>query len=280
MQLARVRFGGAVYLAKAEADDTVELLIREGPDPFADVLRDTLAKGLDLERAGSRTISLNDCKVLAPVRFPSKFLAVGLNYLDHAAESEMETPKVPLVFSKASSSICGPDDPVSFPTTDVEEVDYEAELAFVVGRRCKGLTEREAEDAIFGYTACNDISSRRAQFSDGQWFRGKSFDSFAPLGPWVVTDLGGAPDLGIRCLVNGEVMQDDRTSNMIFSPATILAYLSQFMTLWPGDIIATGTPPGVGFARVPPVFLRPGDNVAVEIEDIGRLRSSIDGGNS
>lgn len=275
MRVGRVRVDGAVHLGRVDADGQVCLLRPEGTEPFADVLREVLASGTELDQLSGPRVRRPECEFLSPVRFPSAFLGVGLNYREHAAESRMESPKAPLIFSKSASCITDPEADIVLPATGLREVDYEAELALVMGRRCRDVDEQEAERAIFGYTLCNDVSARDAQFSDGQWFRGKSCDTFGPLGPWVVTGLGASPDLAIRCLLNQHVMQDDRTSRMIYTPAQIVSYVSRFMTLQPGDVIATGTPEGVGFARQPPVYLRHGDEVVVEVEGVGRLRNRV-----
>lgn len=204
---------------------------------------------------------------------PSKVLAIGLNYADHAGEQSVEPPKSPLIFVKTNNSICGDGDPITWAGADSSQVDYEAELAVVIGRRARRVTEADALNYVFGYTCCNDVSARDAQFGDKQWVRGKSFDTFCPLGPYIVTadEIPDPQTLAIRCRVNGETLQDANTSQMIFGVAELIAYCSRFMTLEVGDIIATGTPSGVGFARNPPIFLQHGDVCEIEIERIGVL---------
>ncbi|MEY2470602.1 MAG: hypothetical protein QOF21_3300 [Actinomycetota bacterium] len=204
---------------------------------------------------------------------PSKVLAIGLNYADHARESGMTPPANPLIFVKTNNSICRDGDPIVWAGADSSQVDYEAELAVVIGRRARRVSEADALSYVFGYTCCNDVSARDAQFGDQQWVRGKSFDTFCPLGPDIVTadEIPDPQNLRIACRVNGETLQDSNTSEMIFGVAELISYCSRFMTLEPGDIIATGTPFGVGFSRNPPIFLGDGDVCEIEIEKIGVL---------
>ena len=214
---------------------------------------------------------------LTEIAPPSKVLAIGLNYADHAAESGIVPPANPLIFVKTNNSICGDGDVIRWAGADSSQVDYEAELAVVIGRRARRVTEADALDYVFGYTCCNDVSARDAQFGDQQWVRGKSFDTFCPLGPWIVTadEIPDPQTLAISCRVNGETLQDSSTAFMIFGVAQLVAYCSRFMTLEVGDIIATGTPPGVGFSRKPPIYLGDGDVCEVEIERIGVLTNSV-----
>lgn len=275
MIVTRVRHEGHIFLARIE-DDMVVLLAKEDPHGAADIFRDALASGADLTGTG-RSLPLEDVRLLAPTRRPGKLLAVGNNYLTHARESGHEAPPAPIVFAKATTSIIGPNDHITFSEDQSTEVDYEGELAVVIGRRTSRVSAEEASASIFGYTVCNDVSARDAQFSDGQWVRGKSFDSFAPIGPWVVTAdaCPGVHDAAIRTMLNETLVQDGRTSQMIFSATALIAYISRFITLEPADVIATGTPEGVGFARVPQIFLRDGDVVQIEVEGIGSLRNPV-----
>ena len=208
---------------------------------------------------------------------PSKVLAIGLNYADHARESGMEPPKNPLIFVKTNNSICYDGDPIRWAAADSDQVDYEAELAVVIGTRARRVSEADALDYVFGYTCCNDVSARDAQFGDQQWVRGKSFDTFCPLGPAIVTadEIPDSQNLAIKCRVNGETLQDSNTSEMIFGVAHLIAYCSRFMTLEVGDIIATGTPFGVGFSRTPPIYLKDGDVCEIDIEKIGVLTNPV-----
>src|SRR5690242_18071542 len=221
-------------------------------------------------------IPSKDAYWFAPVPRPGKLICIGLNYRDHAAESNMPIPKQPVVFSKFSTAVIAPGEPVVLPDTSTQ-IDYEAELAVVIGRRAKKVNAACALDYVLGYTCFNDVSARDFQFADGQWQRGKSCDSFAPMGPTIVTaDVIPNPHkLPIKLVLNGKTMQDSNTSQFIFGVPELIEFLSQTITLEPGDVIATGTPPGVGFARKPPVFLKPGDNMEVVIESVGTLNSPV-----
>jgi 2-keto-4-pentenoate hydratase/2-oxohepta-3-ene-1,7-dioic acid hydratase in catechol pathway len=213
---------------------------------------------------------------LAPVPRPGKLICIGLNYRDHAAESNMAIPERPVVFSKFSTAVIAPGEAVIVPATSTQ-VDYEAELAVVIGRRAKNISVSRAFDYVLGYTVFNDVSARDFQFADGQWQRGKSCDTFAPMGPTIVTaDAVTDPHkLSIKLRLNGQTMQDSNTDQLIFGVPELVAFLSETITLEPGDVIATGTPPGVGFARKPPVFLKAGDVMEVEIEGLGTLNNPV-----
>lgn len=218
-------------------------------------------------------------RILPPVT-PSNILALGLNYRRHAEETGLVLPKYPILFMKATSSIIGHREPILLPAAAPEKVDYEAELAVVIGRRAKNLQPTESLDCILGYTCANDVSARDWQLhrQGGQWVRAKSFDTFCPLGPWLVTrdEIPDPNRLRIRALMNEKtVLQDAATSEMIFDVAAVVSFLSQSMTLLPGTVILTGTPEGVGFTREPPLFLREGDRISVEIEGIGRLTNPV-----
>lgn len=214
---------------------------------------------------------------LGPPLVPGKVVAIGLNYRDHADESGAAPPERPLVFAKFPSSVIGPADPIVIDPELTERVDWEVELAVVIGRRMRGVSADEALDYVFGYTVANDVSARDVQFGDGQWTRGKSFDSFCPLGPVVVTadELGSVDDLRLTTRVNGELMQDDSTSNMIFNVSELLAFCSRSFTLEPGDVLLSGTPPGCGEFMDPPRSLVPGDLVEVGIEGIGTMTNPV-----
>ena len=217
-----------------------------------------------------------DAYWFAPVPRPGKVICIGLNYRDHAAESKMPIPEKPVVFSKFSTAVIAPGEPVVLPSTS-RQVDYEAELAVVLGRHAKHVSADRAYDYVLGYTAFNDVSARDFQFSDGQWQRGKSCDTFAPMGQTIVTTdtITDPHKLSIKLVLNGETMQDSNTDQLIFGVPALIEFLSQSMTLEPGDVIATGTPPGVGFARNPPVFLKPGDRMEVLIEGMGGLGNPV-----
>jgi len=220
---------------------------------------------------------LSQVGLRAPVPHPGKIIAVGLNYRDHFIESgAKEPPKSPILFAKFTTSISGPGDAIVIPEGD-HQVDYEAELAVVIGRRGKAIPEANALEYVAGYMPLNDVSARTWQFADKQWVRGKSCDTFCPTGPCLTTrdEIPDAHALSICARVNGATLQDSNTSKMIFRVPYLIAFISQSITLEPGDIIATGTPEGVGVFRTPPIFLRPGDIVEVEIEKLGVLRNPV-----
>ena len=257
----------AADLAPGGPRTIVELLA--GGQRALDALRERATE--DRFRRDGRP--LEELQLLAPVPRPRKVVAIGRNYREHAAEEGAEPPTAPLIFAKFPTSVIGPGDSICWDPALTTQVDYEAELGVVIGRRARRLTREQALDAVLGYTCLNDVSARDLQFGDGQWTRGKSLDSFCPMGPVLVTtdELGDAGDLAIGCTVNGEVRQAARTSDLYFGVAEIVSHCSQAFTLEPGDVIATGTPAGVGAFRKPPVWLAPGDEVVVEIERIGRL---------
>ncbi|MCM8761804.1 MAG: fumarylacetoacetate hydrolase family protein [Candidatus Omnitrophica bacterium] len=213
-------------------------------------------------------------KFLPPVE-PPNIIALGLNYREHARESDMKLPSAPVIFLKATTAITGHLSPIVLPNEAPDFVDYEAELVIVIKKKAKDITPEDASDYILGYTCGNDISARDCQLKlDRQWARAKSFDTFAPVGPWIETDIN--PDsLEIQSRVNGVIMQKSNTVDMIFSVSEIVSYLSRQMTLLPGTLIMTGTPSGVGFAKNPPIFLREGDTVEIEIEGIGILKNPV-----
>lgn len=214
--------------------------------------------------------------LLHPILAPSKIIAIGLNYRDHCEEQNVQPPERPTVFAKFPSALLRPGGVIQWSRQLTQQVDYEAELAVIIGRVAKNVKASEAYYYVFGYTAANDVSARDLQRADKQWVRGKSLDTFCPLGPWVVTqdEIGDPMNLAVRCLVNGEVRQDGTTANMIFDVPYLIEFLSQAFTLLPGDIILTGTPAGVGIFRDPPRLLQDGDSVTVEIEHIGRLTNT------
>jgi len=223
------------------------------------------------------TIDVDDVTLLAPVNSPPKIVCLGLNYRDHAEEQGKEIPDEPILFMKPRTAIIGPDQPIIRPRF-VRQLDYEAELAIVIGEKGKNILMSDARKHIFGYTAFNDVSARDIQFKDKQWTRGKSFDTFAPMGPCVTTadQIEDPSNLGVRTRVNGEIRQNSSTKNMVFSVYEIVHHVSLVMTLEPGDIIATGTPAGVGvFMKPNPKFLSLGDLVEVKIEKIGTLRNVV-----
>ena len=249
MRIARVSHDGAIYFAAIEGTDVAQL---DGP-PIG-----------ELRFTGLR-VKLDAVRLLAPT-LPSKVVAIGVNYRDHAEEMGHSLPEEPLMFLKPSTAVVGPADPVKKPPVSVR-MDFEGELAVVVRGLVRGADLQTAREAILGYTIANDVTARDLQVKDGQWTRAKGFDGFCPLGPWIDTDVDPGA-LNITTRLNGEVKQSSNTKNLIFDPAQLVSYVSNVMTLLPGDVILTGTPSGVG-------PMEPGDDVEVEIDGIGTLRNSI-----
>jgi 2-keto-4-pentenoate hydratase/2-oxohepta-3-ene-1,7-dioic acid hydratase in catechol pathway len=207
-----------------------------------------------------------------PVDNPEKIICIGQNYIDHCREQNVEPPTRPIIFTKFNTALNGPYDPVKIPTVS-DKIDYEAELAFVIGKQGKHISKEKAMDYVAGYMVLNDITARDIQKSEGQWIRGKTSDTFAPCGPALVTkdEIKNPHDLKISLKLNGTIMQDSNTCNLIFNISYLIWFISQNITLKPGDIVSTGTPPGVGFARKPPVFLKAGDVIETTVESIGTL---------
>jgi 2-keto-4-pentenoate hydratase/2-oxohepta-3-ene-1,7-dioic acid hydratase in catechol pathway len=239
------------------------------------------ASALDDAREKGWLVPSSDAYWFAPVPRPGKIVCVGLNYRDHAEETKLAVPKTPVIFSKFSTCVIAPGEAVVIPLSS-EKVDYEAELAVVIGRRASHVTAERAYHHVLGYTAFNDVTARDFQSGDGQWQRGKSCDTFAPMGQTIVTtdEIPDPHALRITLTLNGVVMQDSNTSQMIFRVPEIIEFITNSITLEPGDVIATGTPAGVGVARKPPVFLKPGDRMAVDIEHIGELGNPIEAGDT
>jgi 2-keto-4-pentenoate hydratase/2-oxohepta-3-ene-1,7-dioic acid hydratase in catechol pathway len=255
------------------------------PEPFAGMLpflwggepSVEQARKLEAGRPGGSVITLSQVKLLPPVPRPGKIVAVGLNYRDHAMESgATQPPKYPILFAKFPNSITGPEDPIVMPVGD-SQIDYEAELAVVIGKKGRTIPAAKALEYVAGYMPLNDVSARTWQFGDKQWVRGKSSDTFCPIGPYLTTrdDVPDPQSLAIHARVNGTVLQDSNTSKMIFGVRELVEFISASITLEPGDIIATGTPDGVGVFRKPQIFLKPGDTVEIEIEKLGTLRNPV-----
>ncbi len=221
-------------------------------------------------------IDLGSVTLLAPVPRPPKLICVGLNYRDHAAEARMEIPKVPTIFSKFSNVVVGPGEPVILPKVSAKP-DYEAELAFVIGRGGRHIPAAEGYDHVLGYTIVNDISARDFQNFTSQWLIGKTLDTFAPMGPWIVTkdQIPDPHTLDISLEIGGETLQHSNTREMVFQIPELIEFISKVVTLEPGDVVATGTPAGVGFGRRPPRWLMPGEEAIVRIEGIGELRNPM-----
>lgn len=250
-------------------------VIQRGPAGVTDI--SSLLEGAPSGSTRGQTVgySLDSIEFLPAVN-PGKILAIGRNYADHAAEGGADLPKAPLLFNKLPNTLNAHNAPIVLPSIS-EQVDYEAELAVVIGQTAKRVSEAAAPDHIFGYSLIDDVSARDLQFGDGQWTRGKSLDTFAPLGPFITTrdEIEDVQALKIEGVLNGQVMQSSNTSKMIFKVAYLVSYLSQGITLEPGDVIATGTPDGVGIFRKPPVLLKDGDVFEVKIEKLGTLRNPV-----
>lgn len=215
-------------------------------------------------------------RIASPIHRPSKIICLGKNYAEHAKEGGFENPEKPLIFCKTPNALSGPYDPIIFPRSS-GRVDWEVELAVIIGKQGKRIKKTDAFEYIAGFTVMNDVSGREAQFSDSQWFRGKSFDSFAPAGPFIVTldEIDDVNNLRLTAVVDGEIMQDGNTRDMIFNIPAIIENISEDITLIPGDIISTGTPSGVGIFRDPPVVLKPGNVVECRIEKIGAIINKV-----
>jgi 2-keto-4-pentenoate hydratase/2-oxohepta-3-ene-1,7-dioic acid hydratase in catechol pathway len=261
-----------------------EKIFNLAPAGFGDVL-DVIRGGSTALRAvaaylgaapGSVGCAANAVTLLAPIPRPPKVICVGLNYRDHAEESKMEIPKVPTIFSKFSSSIIGPGAPIVLPKNS-EKPDYEAEFAVVIGEGGRHIRAADWRLHVFGYMCLNDVSARDFQLATTQWLMGKTFDSFAPTGPALVTadEIADPHNLDISLTISGEVLQDSNTKHLIFDIPALIEFLSSAFTLEPGDIISTGTPAGVGFARKPPRYLKAGDDVVVRIAGVGELRNPV-----
>ena len=291
MKIARYRYGseesygiidGKTILSlpllsrrlKKQLPHNLEEFIAQGERATATVAELlTKTKDVDIEKVST---PLNAVSFLAPIAFPPKIICLGLNYLDHAAETNSRVPDEPIIFMKPHTAIIGSNQKILKPKF-VKELDYEGELGVVIGKKIKNISVKEAKESIFGYTIFNDVSARDFQFKDGQWTRGKSFDTFAPTGPCIATESQlCTDDLSIRTWVNGEQRQNGTTRNMVFNVSQIVHQLSRVMTLEPCDIIATGTPAGVGHAMKPRRYLQHGDIVRIEIEGIGVLENTVE----
>ena len=247
-------------------DNYISILMDDNNIPILNSLLD------DLEASKTDIYPLVKVILLSPIISPSKIVCLGLNYRDHAEETGMKLPKTPMLFSKASTSIIGPNDSIIIPPKSTT-VDYEVELAVVMGKKCRSIEASEALDQVFGYTILHDVSERLIQGKDKQFFRSKSFDTFAPIGPWIETNIENPNDLKIQLSLNGELKQDSNTSQMVFDVPNIISFISSAMTLLPGDVIGTGTPAGVGV--VTRTFLKSGDHLELTIENIGTLKNSV-----
>ena len=262
--------GGRVVGLRGAGFADLQSVIAGGDDALDRVRRQVRAPQL------GAALGLDNVKLRAPLPRPPKIICIGLNYRDHAAEAKMPIPEVPTVFSKYATSVTGHGCPIVLPKNSVKP-DYEAEFAVVIGKGGRHIPEDRWREHVFGYTIVNDVSARDFQMATSQWMMGKTFDTFAPMGPVIVTadEIADPHSLRITLRLNGEVLQDSNTSNLIFGVDKLVAFLSSVFTLEPGDVISTGTPAGVGFARKPPVWLKAGDEVAVEVEGIGKLVNPV-----
>ncbi|MGH9328640.1 MAG: fumarylacetoacetate hydrolase family protein [Terriglobia bacterium] len=296
IELAAKRKGPRVLLSDSKFKAASETLREAGVAPrgmkMALALGDgwlkalgVVTKALAKEASGKKPIAakglfvpLESTRLLPPVLHPGKITCVGLNYADHAHEQGIEPPAAPIFFLKSLNTIIGAGDPILLPPNSLK-VDYEAELAVVIGKGGSRIPEEKAYEHVAGYMILHDVSARDMQFSDQQWYRGKSCDTFAPTGPWIVTknEVPDPHNLRISLTLNGETMQDSNTSNLIFKIPFLISYLSQSITWEPGDLISTGTPPGVGVFRKPPVFLRDGDSASITVEKVGTLTNPVRG---
>ncbi len=258
--------------ALGQGDFSMRRVLAQG-QPY---LEQIFAWGKSQFETKSHLFPLDTLELGPPVPDPDKIICLGVNYRDHATEAQQELPVVPMFFAKFRNSLIGPTSPILLPHVS-SQIDYEGELAVIIGTRCKEVSEQEALHYVAGYTIMNDVSARDVQMQTSQWTAGKALDTFAPMGPGIVlaSAIPNPQTLVLTTKVNGQVVQHDNTANMIFSVATAIAFLSSLMTLEPGDIIATGTPSGVGFKRTPPLFLQDGDVTEVEIEGIGQLRNPV-----
>ena len=250
-------------------------VIKRGPGAVVEI-EALLSNGDSRSGRGATTAFAPDSIDFLPAVYPSKIIAIGRNYVDHAIEGGAEPPKAPLIFNKLPNSLTAHNAPIVLSKIS-SQVDYEAELAVVIGRKATQVSESQALECVFGYTLINDVSARDLQYGDGQWTRGKGLDTFAPLGPFITTrdEIPDVQALKIEGRLNGEVMQSSNTAKMIFKVAYLISYISQGITLEPGDVIATGTPDGVGVFRKPPVLLKAGDVYEVTVEKLGTLRNPV-----
>lgn len=287
MKLVRFRSGSEEKIGAVVGESVLDLAaVWTGDAPLPSSMRAFLADADAVETArrivaaasptGDACTPLAETALLAPVGDPQKIVCIGQNYRDHCIEQNQPIPERAIIFAKFPSALIGPGAPVTLPKLS-EQVDYEAELAFVIGRRGRNVPEEQAKEYIAGYMCLNDVSARDIQFSDKQWVRGKTFDTFAPTGPMLVTadEIADPHNLDISLTLNGRTMQQSNTRNLIFGVYYLVSYLSQVFTLEPGDIVTTGTPGGVGVFRQPQVFLQPGDTVSVTIAGLGTLTNPV-----
>lgn len=282
MKLVTFTHAGSTRIGVLDDGGVIDLAIATPSLPkemcaFLEAGNDALAAAKKAAASGSPRIALSDVKIEAPILRPPKILAVGLNYKDHIAESGMMTPEVPMIFNKQSTSATGPTDVIHIPRAAPAQIDYECELAVVIGRRCRHVPQNRATEVIAGYTIANDVSVRDWQLRVPTFVMGKSWDTHCPLGPCIVTadEIGDPHGLEIKTFVNGEVRQHSNTRELLFNCFELVEHLTTAFTLEPGDVISTGTPSGVGFAMKPPQFLKPGDTVKIAIDKIGEIENPV-----
>lgn len=272
MKFANVRHQGNSAIIAQQGDEAWRVLA------FAATMHDVITASADhvASAYAQGAPFTGDLDLLAPIPAPGKIIAIGQNYMDHIREQNATPPTKPLIFAKLTNSVIGPNDVIEWDPTVTEFVDWEAELAVVIGKRATRISADNALDYVFGYTVANDVTARDLQKSDGQWSRAKGLDTFCPLGPWIVSkdEIADVQNLAVRCEVNGKVKQNSNTKEMIFNVAAILSYFSHAFTLNPGDVILTGTPDGVGFFRNPVERLTTGDKVTVSVEGIGAVTNT------
>jgi 2-keto-4-pentenoate hydratase/2-oxohepta-3-ene-1,7-dioic acid hydratase in catechol pathway len=280
MKLATFTHEGRTRIGAVDGEDIVDLTVAapDLPHEMVAFLRagPTALSAAHAAIGSGERLPLADIRLEAPIARPPKFLAVGLNYADHVSEAKMETPQHPMIFNKQSTCVTGPTDPVHVPRVS-HVVDYEGELGFVIGRRCRHVSREDAPDVIAGYLVVNDVTVRDWQFRVPTWTMGKSFDTHGPIGPWIVTpdELPDPHRLDIRTWVNGELRQESNTKELIFDCFDLVEHLSTAFTLEPGDIVATGTPSGIGIVMKPPQLLEAGDVVRIAIDGIGEIENPV-----
>ena len=267
MRLATFQSGGGAPQAGIIVDDRIT-------GTRSDMIS-VIAAGVPPAASGP-SYRLSEVKLLAPIPRPPKFICVGLNYRDHAREAGLEIPSIPTIFSKFSNVVIGPNEPIVLPRVS-KRPDYEAEFAFVIGPGGRNIPAARALEHVFGYTIVNDVSARDYQMSTSQWLMGKTFDTFAPMGPWLVTreEIADPHALDLSLEIGGEILQHSNTRELVFGIPALIEFISSVVTLEPGDVVATGTPAGVGFARKPPRYLKPGDEVVIRIQGLGELRNPV-----
>ena len=277
MKLVRFGEAGAEKPGIVDRDGAIRDLSGVVADIGGAAISSEALAGLAALDTGSLPLAPDGARLGPCVANTGKFICIGLNYADHAAESGMEVPPEPVMFMKATSAICGPNDPIIIPRGS-EKTDWEVELAVIIGKRAKYVSEENALDHVAGYAVTNDVSERAFQIERaGQWTKGKSCDNYGQIGPWLVTrdEVADPQNLGMWLTVNGETKQDGSTRTMVYGVAYLVSYLSRFMSLHPGDVISTGTPPGVGMGQKPPRYLKPGDVVELGIEGLGSQRQDV-----